>query len=395
MRADLQVEPIEKYIGLHPLELEDRIAALHPDSLVGLQCWSLVKEEVAEAVHQSIRSDYKSLIREYAFFDPDSDHHPGGVNEDCPVTKVRTSTIIDRIDSLLTRAQYRRLSPADISTARKTASAWGIKLKVQFKDFRRLRVYARGDGIERRFRREWYLMFLRRDLSVPVYRQMVVLFEPKSDRRLDRKSNRAKAHSQLCLRMFKNVPHADMDMLLPGSVRISWLESGRIGIPTLWGFAMLVSKLARNLWLLALLGAMKVLTSLTFVAAVIIASIVYGCKIFFSYRHAQNRHLLNVTRSLYYQTLSNNSGVLLRLLDEAEQQQVCQALLLMYALERNHPNGKDMHELDSECESLIARLGLGAINFDIRNSLELLCHLGYVRASEGSWHLAGKPLGAI
>jgi hypothetical protein len=186
-----------------------------------------------------------------------------------------------------------------------------------------------------------------------------------------------------------------MDMLLPGSVRISWLESGRIGIPTIWGFAMLVSKLARNLWLLALLGAMKVLTSLTFIAAVVIATAVYGCKIFFSYRHAQNRHLLNVTRSLYYQTLSNNSGVLLRLLDEAEQQQVCQSLLLIYVLERNHPTGKDMHELDVECESLLARLGLGAINFDIRSSLDLLSRLGYVRADEGVWHLSGKPLEAI
>ncbi|MCU0709831.1 MAG: TMEM143 family protein [Pirellula sp.] len=391
MRADTKTEPAEKYIALHPLELEDRLTVLQSGSLVGLRCWSIVKDDVAEAVHHSVRCEYKHLVREYAFFDPDIEHYTGSIDVGCPVTKVRSGAIIDRLDSLLTRAQYRRLSPADISTARKTASAWGIKLKVRFKDFRRLRVYARGDGIERRYRREWYLMFLRRHLSVPVYRQMVVLFEPKSDQ----KPIPSKAQSHLCLRMFKNVPHADMDMLLPGSVRISWLESGRIGIPTIWGFAMLVSKLARNLWLLALLGAMKVLTSLTFIAAVVIATAVYGCKIFFSYRHAQNRHLLNVTRSLYYQTLSNNSGVLLRLLDEAEQQQVCQSLLLIYVLERNHPTGKDMHELDVECESLLARLGLGAINFDIRSSLDLLSRLGYVRADEGVWHLSGKPLEAI
>jgi hypothetical protein len=383
----MNAEPPDSCIVIHPLDLAHRVSDLQPDSAIGLRGWMHVRDRVAEVIHQRIRSEFKQLINEYPFFDPDRNQEKGFFSDPRRVAPCKSGVIIDMLDALLLKAQYRRLQPAEISRALQTATAWGLKLNVRFKDFRRLRVYARGNVIERRSRREWYLAFLRRHLSVPVYRQLVVLFEPRTEK--------AGSRSALCLRMFKNVPHADLDMLLPGTVRINWADSSRIGIPTLWGFAMLVSKLARNLWLLALFGAVKLLTSFTFVAAVIIAAAVYGFKIFFSYRNARNRHLLNVTRNLYYQTLSNNSGVLLRLVEEAEQQQACQAFLVIHVLEKQHPQPMTMPHIDSECESLVARLALGSINFDVRGSVEFLLRMGLVEPVDDSWRLAGEILEAI
>ncbi len=383
----MTAEPPDSCIVIHPLDLVHRVSDLQSDSAVGLKGWMRVHDRVSEVIHQQIRSGFKQLITEYPFFDPDRTQEKGFFSDPRRVAPCKSGAIIEMLDALLHKAQYRRLQPAEISRALQTATAWGLKLNVRFKDFRRMRVYARGNDIERRSRREWYLAFLRRHLSVPVYRQLVVLYEPRIDQ--------ASSKSTLCLRMFKNVPHADLDMLLPGTVRINWADSSRIGIPTLWGFAMLVSKLARNLWLLALFGAVKLLTSLTFVAAVIIATAVYGFKIFFSYRNARNRHLLNVTRNLYYQTLSNNSGVLLRLVEEAEQQQACQAFLVIHVLEKRHPEPMTMPSIDAECESLVARLALGSINFDVRGSVELLLRMGLVESVDDSWRLAGEILEAI
>ena len=380
-------EPPESCIAIHPLDLAHRVSNLQSDSASGLRGWMCVRDCVSEVVHQQIRSEFKHLVSEYPFFDPDNQEDKGYFADSNRSAPGKSGALIDMLDALLSKAQYRRLQPTDISQALKTATAWGLKLNVRFKDFRRLRVYARGNDIEQRSRREWYLAFLQRNFSVPVYRQLVVLYEPRSET--------DDSKTSLCLRMFKNVPHADLDMLLPGTVRINWADSSRIGIPTLWGFAMMVSKLARNLWLLALFGAVKLLTSLTFVAAVIIATTFYAFKIFFSYRNARNRHLLNITRNLYYQTLSNNSGVLLRLLEEAEQQQTCQAFLVLYVMEQHHPEPLTMSKIDTECESLVAKLALGAINFDIRGSIELLLKTGLVEPKDDSWRLAGEILEAI
>jgi hypothetical protein len=188
--------------------------------------------------------------------------------------------------------------------------------------------------------------------------------------------------------MFKNIPHFDVDMLLPGVVRMSLLEQSKIGIPTLWGFALLVSKLVRNIWLIALLGAMKVLTSMTFIAAFVIAGVWYAIKVFFSYRHAKNRHLLNVAQSLYYQTLSNNSGVLLRLLDDAEQQKLSESLTLLFVLMRNSNSGpQSIQQLDAQCETLLNDLGVGPVDFDIDETARFLAAQGLATAGDSGWHI--------
>lgn len=389
----MNAEHPESCIVIHPLDLAHRVTSLQSDSAIGLRGWMHVRDQVAEFVHQEIRAEFKQLVYEYPFFDPDHHQENGFFSDPKRGATCRAGEAIDWMDALLRKAQYRRLQPSEISLALRTATAWGMKLNVRFSEFRRLRVYVRGSDIERRSRREWYLAFMRRHLMVPVYRQLVVIFEPRSP--VGPTAATANSKSSLYLRMFKNVPHADLDMLIPGTVRINWADSGRIGIPTLWGFVMLVSKLARNLWLLALFGAVKLLTSFAFVAAVIIAGAVYGFKLFFSYRHARNRHLLNVTRHLYYQTLSNNSGVLLRLMDEAEQQQTCQAFMVLHVMEKSHPTPLTMREIDSHCESLLMQLGLGSINFDVRRSVEFLLKMDLVVPTGDSWRLAGTILEAI
>ncbi len=377
------MDAAESYIAVHPLELEDRLNALDPSHTTPLVRWHAIKDSIHEEIHRLVRAKYGTLLAQYGRLDPDGERSHAYLNSATDEAKDALGLeVIDRIDDLLLAANYRRLSPSDISHALKTASSWGLKLRVRFKDFHRLRVYARGEGVELRSRREWFLFFSKRTLSVPVYRQMVVLFQS----RISESTGTLQGH--MSMRMFKNIPHADLDMLLPGTVRMSLLDQGRIGIPTLWGFAMLASKLARSLWLLALLGAVKILTSLTFIAAVLIAGSVYGFKYFFSYRQAHNRHLLSVTRSLYYQTLSNNGGVLLRLLDEAEQQMACQILLLIYVFERAAPEEcQSVERLDQTCEDILSRLGMGAINFDIQQTLPFLVRNRIVVCDEHGWHL--------
>jgi len=82
-------------------------------------------------------------------------------------------------------------------------------------------------------------------------------------------------------------------------------------------------------------------------------------------------------------------------MDEAEQQQTSQALLVLYAIERSHPEPMPLEEIDCQCEALIARLAMGAINFDVREAVEFLWKMGFVESVGDSWILAGKIRQAI
>lgn len=353
--------------------------------------WQLY-EPLSESIHLAFRRKHLGLLYRYSQFDPDRD----AASSDA-ATGNAVGDVLDAIESLLVAANYHRLTPSQIEETLQTASAWGLRLRIRFRDFRKLRVYARGDTSIERIRRDWWRLYRPRCVEVPIYRKLVVMYEP-APKHLASKGPRASRDSHappaeetvLHLKMFKNIPHFDVDMLLPGVVRMSLLEQSKIGIPTLWGFALLVSKLVRNIWLIALLGAMKILTSLTFIAAVVIAGVWYAIKVFFSYRHARNRHLLNVTQSLYYQTLSNNSGVLLRLLDDAEQQKLSESLTLLLVLMRHSQSSpQTLQQLDAHCEALLTELGVGPVDFDIDETVRFLAGQGLAIPGASGWHFRG------
>jgi hypothetical protein len=150
------------------------------------------------------------------------------------------------------------------------------------------------------------------------------------------------------------------------------------------------------MWILALLGAVEIFRAVWMYIAVGIAAMLYSIKVFFSYRHARNRQLLNVAQSLYFQTLSNNKGVLLRLQDEAEQQSLSQAMLLVYVLKNWENQGARLRPLDSiesldlACEELLDKLGFGKIDFDIQASIRFLLESRVLQPSQEQEELQGR-----
>jgi hypothetical protein len=394
-------DPIrEAFIPLHPQELIAQLETLPGVEPAILDRLRTQYESLSETIHSDFRRKHLGLSYRYSRFDPDRDATPVS-----SVPQASIGEVLESIENLLVAANYYRLTPSQIEETMQTASAWGIRLRIRFRDFRKLRVYARGDACIQRTRNDWWRLYFPREVDVPIYRKLVIMYEPSPKRLARPKPKQAKTKTQeadtviakeaseldtsLFLKMFKNVPHLDVDMLLPGVVRMSLLEQGKIGIPTIWGFALLVSKLVRNIWLLALVGAMQLLTSMTFIAACVLAGVWYSVKVFFSYRHERNRKMLNVAQSLYYQTLSNNAGVLLRLVDEAEQQKLCEALVLLYVMWKDPSAGPhSLQSLDANCESLLNTLSVGPVDFDINATARFLVGRGIITATDQGWRSA-------
>lgn len=385
----LMAAEAESYIPVHPNEFQAALERWGESDQQACEFLRSHKADLARLIHQGLHERFRALIESYTFVDPDRD----ALDEELAIglpSGVGIKELVESTEDLLLQANYHRLTPSQIYRALRSATAWGAKLKIRFSDYKRLKVYARGDTVGLRVARRWYRLFRRHEFSVPIYRQLVVVFE------------RSAPGGQLHLRMFKNIPHIDIDMLLPGSVRISWLDQGKIGIPTLWGFSMTLARLWRSMWIVALLGAVEIFRVVWMYIAIAVAAVLYSIKVFFSYRHARNRQLLNVAQSLYFQTLSNNKGVLLRLQDEAEQQRLSQSMVLVYVLRTWENQGialrplESVEALDQACEELLEKLGLGKIDFDIESSIRFLIEVGIllppkdqsVDQENGPWEFA-------
>ena len=339
-------------------------------------------------VHQQYRCHHEQLVLLYHDFDPDIDETPIQVSR--PLTSeerdLAARKLFSEISDSLEFANYRRLKPREIQETINVASHWGVRLRIRFTSFRRLEVYGRGDIIAKRLKRSWYPFSQLREVDVPIYQRLVVVFRTKELQNLPELLDPDCVH----VRMFKNIPKLDVDMMLPGSqVRISWMDTGRIGVPTIWGLVLFASKLARNIWFLAMLGALKFFSSFLLIIAIVVASFIYGIKSAFSYTTTKRRYQLSVARNLYFQNLDNNLGALLRLVDEAEQQESCEAILAYYILSRSGAGHLYAQQIDERAEEILLSITGLETDFDVKDALRDLVSMGLIRMTEQGWIAIG------
>jgi hypothetical protein len=275
------------------------------------------------------------------------------------------------------RANFERLTRGDIKQALTATSDWGVQLSIDLDMFDRLDVYARGDIVTRKTRRRWRRLYRAEEVEVPVFQRLVVIFRLHSYRTIDSHLTGETIH----LKIFKNIPKVDLEMLLPGSrVKMSLVDQSKILLPTVSGVAMTGWKLFQGAMVVAVTGFYGLWTYLGLIAA----TLGYGVKSFFGYLRTQQKYQLNLTRNLYYQNLDNNAGVLFRLLDEAEEQECREAILAYYFLWHFAPAAAwSSQRLDEEIEAFLARETKVAIDFEVGDALDKLKRLGLVQTDCG------------
>jgi hypothetical protein len=176
------------------------------------------------------------------------------------------------------------------------------------------------------------------------------------------------------IKLFKNIPRQDIDMLLPATrFRLTLLDRGKIILPTLSGIAIAVYKIVQGALLVAFAGLYGMLAVLGLVGG----TVGYGVKSFLGYMRTKERYQLSLTRSLYFQNLDNNAGVFYRLLDEAEEQEGLEAILAYALLNRRADDeGWSQQRLDCEAEAYLGELLDFAVDFEVGDALAKLARLG-------------------
>jgi hypothetical protein len=381
---------LEHFIPWRRAELVDRLClqpGLTPADQDGFRRFCTL---LNATLHFEYLSQLESLKDAYAPFDPDSDT--------LNLTKLsyaarqeHLDVLFERFTWLLERANFCRLTQEDFQQALDSVSHRGLSLEVDFDFFERLEIFSRGEVLQTQQYRSWKNFYRKQEAQVPTFQRLVLIFRLRAGQHKTRKFDT----DDVFIKLFKDIPKPDLEMLLPGTrVKMSLKDRLKIVMPTVSGVAVSVYKAIKGALMAAAAGIYGVL-------AVLGVTCGYGMRSFYGYLQTKQKYQLNLTESLYYQNLDNNAGVISRLLDEAEEQENREALLAYYFLwrkldvrgstadelgwqnrtaQKTFPiGGFTAEELDQRIEQFLSESLGRPIDFEVDDALAKLIRMNLVR----------------
>lgn len=369
-------ETCPNFIPLARGELTELLCAeptLTPSERAGVRRLS---DLLAAHYHFEFDRRFRDLKESYFTFDPDTDN-TALLRLTAAERQTRLNRLYKDLGALLERAHFRHLGRDEIEPVLDRASDWGIRVDVDFSAFEHVAIFARGEAFQTRERRRLRNFYRPEEVEVPVYRRLVLMMKLREHPRLPAPVD---THNVL-LKVFKDIPRLDVMMLLPGArVRFNLRDRGRIGLPLLSGIAVGFWNVMEHLT--QLLEA--VLLTPNMVWGLAAGGVGYGYKSFYGYLHMRQRYHLTLTRSLYFQNLDSNAGVLTRLLDEAESQECLAALLGYWCLWRYAaPEGWTAEELDTVMDLYLDRYADLTVQCESGAALRRLESLGLAEVASG------------
>ncbi len=362
----------EHYIPLRKSDLVDMLCRDLGTDRAGAKLFRQLGDLISATFHYEYYKLLEELKDEYAPFDPDSVTTP--VTPLTPEQKEQQlSLLFERLVHLMERANFKRLSRDDVEKAMTEVSDWGVNMSVDMSIFERIEIFARGDTQSTRTVRRWPWIWKSEQVHVPVYRRLVFFAKLKPNRRVPA----GVSTGDVLLKAFKEIPKADLEMLLPGArLQMPGIQQLKLGGSLVGGGAGVVYGIVKQFMATAILTAVM---SPEILFGVILGVFGYGYKQYAGYVSVRNIFHLRLTQSLYYQTIGNNLGVMFHLLDEAEEQECREALLAYYYLWRYAGTaGWRAPDLDDYVEMDLERLAKLKVDFEIGDALAKLERLQMV-----------------
>lgn len=333
-------------------------------------------------IHLDNRERLERLKQDYAEFDPDHEIEPSALADAAQVND-RVKRFLVQFDELVERANFIRLSDEEVKAAIAQASHYGLRVTVDFESFEAMHVYARGEAIERRLSRHWRKFYRKTLLDTPVYKRMVVALRMKQTA-----SSKGEMRPQfIYLKMFKDIPKVDVEMLLPTTnVEMTWFDKGQIFVPTMSGLAYSLFKISAAAWAITQLTTGALLT----IGGLLVGSCGYALKTFFGYARTRDRYQLRLTRRLFFQNLYNNAALLFRLQDSAEGQEYREASLA-YVLMLGEGVGAaiSVSETGRRVERFLQKRFDLEVEFDAIDAVASLSRLGLIENVGGEGEQGG------
>ncbi|RUP08703.1 TMEM143 family protein [Hyphomicrobium sp.] len=332
------------------------------------------------------------LEQTYEAFSPDSDllMTRSFSDDEREVLKHR---VFEGVEALLERANYERIEPSNIELIMTPDSHYGLDLFVDMKEFERISIFYRGAS-NRKYERRRLRKFLRKEeFDVPIFQRLFLMFKLKPveacveeamrDLKLSRDAAetyvaKARAHfpksmndKNIYLKLFKNIPRTDVEMIFPNTkVRFRPMDKLRLGVTAGGGIGMGAAGAAGKVALLmsnpiAALGALAGLGGIAARQAM-------------GFLNQKQRYMVIMAQNLYFHTMADNRGVILKIAARGAEEDVKEEMLLYSVLAKEKSTRTDLPSIDLAIENYLTRTFGVKIDFEIDDALDRLIRDGIV-----------------
>ncbi|MCK4872942.1 MAG: DUF3754 domain-containing protein [Phycisphaerales bacterium] len=295
--------PDDRFI---PIRACDLVSAVAEDDRFGDDHERL--REVALALQDVIDQEALAFSRAitdcYAAFNPDRDTIP--LSQDGATDK-SAEQMHTWIEYVFEKANFEQLDDVEIEEAIHAANTQGLRVRLRPELIEEMSLWVRGRSTMQRRFRTWRHPIRGVERELVVYRRLVVMARLHDD-------------PNISLKLFKDIPIADLEALLPhAEVRMSWFDRFKAFGGGAGAAGSLVAKL------LKLFTTVVVASRLMWI---LLAGFGLIClRAILGYRSTRRMRDSQRTQHLYYQNLDNNAGVIHTLISMIAQEELKEAVL--------------------------------------------------------------------
>jgi hypothetical protein len=342
--------------------------------------------------HHSSLGQLERLKVLYSSMDPDSER---------PLDLAEVDAFIAAFEEVLVDGNWEHITDEEFDLALEGESLFPISMDVRIDEFVTMKLYKLGhdemtenmpntlDKLLRRPGKEVKFDMYNRVIQIIRFQESEWFVEQGK-----KKHDPGKMGVGLHLRLFKNVPVADLEVIFPNtSPKMRPVDRAKISFPLLVGLVMLFQQ-----YLLPIMvGGPTVDLSQALLIALAGALGSYAMKAYMTYRKTKENYMAAVAKDLYFKGQANNQAVLNMVIDLAEEQEGKESLLCYTFLLAEADEGHSIASLDGRIEAWLADQGVFA-DFEIRDAIGDLTEIGLVELSDGvrnddgSWNI-DAPLG--
>lgn len=351
---------------------------------------------IISTLHFDYHQSLETLKDSYAPFDANADTLP--IKQfDKATLQAQQNIFSAAFSDVLNAANFEKVTEQDLQDALQEESLFKVRLAVDFDDFAEVVFYRRGEYQKTETVNSFWGL-KKQEVTFTNYDKIAVYIKFKdADYFIQNKRNTSQFEpGSTIIKLFQNVPKADLEMLFPNSeVRMRPIDKVIIGGSAVVGGAiMLITKLGASLLLVAGilaywfgLSTKEVTISTKELLALGAGAGVLGGFIFKEWSKFKNRKLKfmkALADNLYFKNLDNNAGVFHHLVDAAEEEECKEAILAYYFLLISE-QPKTREELDQQIEKWFSDTFSFDIDFEIEDALAKLTRFGIVTTTNNCY----------
>ncbi|WP_114326724.1 DUF3754 domain-containing protein [Candidatus Colwellia aromaticivorans] len=338
---------------------------------------------LSSVIHFDYHEVLELLKNNYAPFDPNADTQQ--LNNFTLENREQCKTAFaENFAQILNAANFEKITEQDLQEALNEESLFKVRLEVEFDDFEQVVFYRRGESqLSETITSLWG--FRKQTINFTNYDRVAVYITFKDKTYFEQKKKQPIGFepSSTIIKLFQNVPKADLEMLFPNSeVRMRPIDKVIIGASAVVGGAVvLVTKLGASILLLTALLAFWLgwrsesvaMTQQHFISFGLGVGVFAGFifKEWSKFKNRKIKFMKALSDNLYFKNLDNNAGVFHTLIDAAEEEDFKEALLA-YTFLLKSKQGLSASKLDDKIETWFRNKYHCQLDFEISDALAKL-----------------------